>query len=92
MRAFAVALLSLAFLISDAFVLQPTLVCRNSLSERLASCTTRRAQSRLSMSTEGTQDPRILRAENLVTALKDDLPQLFDLSYTPRWDLYDPQV
>jgi hypothetical protein len=92
MRFFAVALLSLAFLISDAFVLQPTFISRNRLPERLASCTARRAQSRPSMSVEETQDPRIVRAEKLVTALKDDLPQLFDLSYTPRWDLYDPQV
>jgi hypothetical protein len=44
------------------------------------------------MTTEEAQDPGIAQAEKLVTALRDDLPQLFELSYTPRWDLYDSKV
>ena len=31
-------------------------------------------------------------AEKLVAELKDELPQLFDMSYTPKWGLYSDTV
>jgi hypothetical protein len=32
------------------------------------------------------------KADILVSELKEELPQLFDLSYTPKWGLYSDQV
>lgn len=38
------------------------------------------------------KDSRVLNAEKLADEMREELPQMFDLNYEPKWDLYDEKV